>query len=79
MNELEKNSNPRIFAVSQRLSSMFNLFPKKDELVFGKGRMRDKQNTFLTQRCRLAEARQSKIATNNSPHPTPLERNNGIS
>ena len=33
---------------------MLNLFPKKDELVFGKGRIRDKQNAFHTQRCRLA-------------------------
>jgi integrase len=54
LNEPEKNSNPRIFAVSQRLIDMLNTVPKKSELVFGKARTRDKQNAFHTQRCRLA-------------------------
>lgn len=54
LNALEKNSNPRIFKVSQKLLSMLNSLPKTSLKVFGDiARMTDNKN-FYCQRNSLA-------------------------
>lgn len=54
LNEPEKNSNPRIWRVSQKLIGMLESLPKKSETVFGDGPINSLKTTFLRTRKRLA-------------------------
>jgi len=59
VNEPEKNSNPRIFKASNKLISMLNALPRRNEKVFG-GTPRSSVNSrFWEQRRRLAQKLQN--------------------
>ena len=50
----EKNSNPRIFRISNNLVAMINKLPKDSETIFGKWQLRNLRRTFERQRKSIA-------------------------
>jgi len=59
VNEPEKNSNPRILKMSNKLVAMLNALPKRSEKVFGGVLCTSVRNTFWQQRRRLAQKLQN--------------------
>jgi len=59
INEPEKNSNPRIIRVSNKLMAMFNMLPRKSEKVFKQGCLRQLRRTFGKQRESIAKKLQN--------------------
>lgn len=54
INSPEKNSNPRVFKVSEKLMSMLNSLPKKSPRVFGNTALGTDNKNFYLQRKALA-------------------------
>jgi len=59
VNEPEKNSNPRILKVSNKLAAMLNALPRTTERVFGAVLRTSVYNTFWEQRRRIAQKLQN--------------------
>lgn len=59
VNEPEKNSNPRILKVSNKLAAMLNALPRTSERVFGAVLRTSVYNTFWEQRRRIAQKLQN--------------------
>jgi len=59
VNEPEKNSNPRIFKLSNKLTAMLNALPRTSERVFGQVLRTSVYSTFCDQRRRLAKKLQN--------------------
>lgn len=55
MNAPEKNSNPRIFKVTNKLIAMLNALPKTDEYVFGKSQACYRNATFYKSKRTIAK------------------------
>ena len=59
VNEPEKNGNPRILKVSNKLAAMLNALPRTSERVFGAVLRTSVYNTFWEQRRRIAQKLQN--------------------
>ena len=59
VNEPEKNSNPRIFKVSNKLTAMLNALPRVNESVFGGVTQTSVSSRFWEQRRRIARKLQN--------------------
>jgi len=57
LNEPEKHGKARMFKASVKLIGMLQALPKKNEGIFGHGRVRDKEHTFQMQRQKRALVR----------------------
>jgi len=59
VNEPEKNSNPRVFKLSNKLSAMLNSLPRKGEKIFGDVLYTSATSRFWEQRRRIAQKLQN--------------------
>jgi integrase len=55
LNVPEKHGKPRMFKVSAKLIGILQALPKKNDNIFGHGRVRDKEHAFQMQRQKIAQ------------------------
>ncbi len=64
----EKHGHPRIFRLSSNLIGMLNKLPRKNEKVFGTGKLKDFRGMFCRQRGKVAEKLRNPRITRISFH-----------